>query len=307
MAKIEVTFSGRIPKYFFGSLNEKYRKELKDAIQFCKDEVENESVFLEKIFSLSLVGLNNPREELYNVICTEDLQKLPHFNKLVNEFIENGGSNFEMIDRLFDYTNMHTYGSKYGISFFEDDAYIKVTNTETDEAIVEERKLADFASSAKETFCSEEVEEAHEDLLRLNDFRTQNTDFGFDPEDSYFSWYKNELGATFLSTNLLYPELEKFTNENPIEEQVTIYFDDITNWTFIIDTEDEEFDFKQLIFVHYPGAEEFRNSSSEIIFSHLFYKNELIHPDENWIRDKGITLMYGASRGLERLDFLLHG
>jgi hypothetical protein len=50
---------------------------------------------------------------------------------------------------------------------------------------------------------------------------------------------------------------------------------------------------KNLTFVSYSGAEEFRNSACEIIFSHLFYKNRLIQPDENWSRDKGISLMYG--------------
>jgi hypothetical protein len=58
--------------------------------------------------------------------------------------------------------------------------------------------------------------------------------------------------------------------------------------------------------VSYSRAEEFRNSACEIIFSHLFYKNGLIQPDENWLRDKGISLMYGESRGSDRLDFLLY-
>ena len=100
--------------------------------------------------------------------------------------------------------------------------------------------------------------------------------------------------------------MNEFTESNPIGDQVTIYVDDITTWTFYIDTEDEEFDMKNLTFVSYPGAEEFRNSACEVVFSHLFYKNELINPDENWIRDKGITLMYGESRGLDRLDFFIN-
>jgi hypothetical protein len=37
MAQIEITVSGRIPKYFFGALNEKYREEVKQ-VQYCNDE-----------------------------------------------------------------------------------------------------------------------------------------------------------------------------------------------------------------------------------------------------------------------------
>ncbi|NDF16392.1 MAG: hypothetical protein EB079_00285 [Verrucomicrobia bacterium] len=103
-----------------------------------------------------------------------------------------------------------------------------------------------------------------------------------------------------------YSELSEFEESQPKEEQVTIYFDDITNWTFYIDTQDEEFDMKNLTFVSDPGTEEFRNSACDLVFSHLFYKNEIIEPDENWIRDKGITLMYGESRGLEDLGFFLY-
>ena len=310
MAQIEINVSGRIPKYFFGVLNEKYRDEVKEALQYCNEDIETENQFLEKVFALTLDGWEDPKEDLYNTISKENLEKLPNFNELITDFIENGGSHLEMIDCLFDSISMRKYGSNYGISFFEDDSYITVTNVDTDEVLVEETKLEDFISGGQENMWAEEVEEGdegYEDLKRINEFKSTNSDFGFDPEDDYFSWYKNELGSTFLSTNLLYPELDEFTNAHPIEEQVTIYFDDITTWSFFIDTEDEEFDFKNLTFVSYPGAEEFRNSACEIVFSHLFYKNEIINPDENWMRDKGISLMYGESRGLDRLDFLLNG
>lgn len=310
MAKIEITVSGRIPKYFFGALNEKYREEIKEALQYCNDEeIETENEFLERIFALTLDGWDDPKEDLYNTISKENLEKLPNFNELVNDFIENGGSHYEMIDCLFDSVSMYKYGSNYGVSFFEDDAYITVKNCETDEVLVEESKLEDFISGGQETMWAEEVEEGgdgYEDLVRINEFRLKNNDFGFEPESDYFSWHKNELGATFLSTSLDYPELEEFFKSHPHEEQATVYFDDITEWTFFVDTEDEEFDFKNLTFVSYSGAEEFRNSACDIVFSHLFYKNELINPDENWIRDKGITLMYGESRGLESLRFFLY-
>ncbi len=306
MAQVEINVSGRIPKYFFGVLREEYRDEVKEALQYCNDDIETENDFLNLIFSLTLDGWNNPQEALFNAITKEDLEKLPKFNELVNDFIETGGSHFEMIDCLFDNPDLGKYGSYYGISFFESDAQISVLVD--DETLIEETSLEEFCNG--ETFWAEDVEEGTEeynDVQRINEFKSVNSEFGFDTEDDYYSWNKNEQGATFLSCELMYPELEEFTESNSREEQVTVYFDDITTWTFYIDTEDEEFDMKNLTFVSYPGAEEFRNSACDIVFSHLFYKNELIQPDENWIRDKGITLMYGESRGLDRLDFLLHG
>ena len=308
MAQIEINVSGRIPKYFFGVLNEKYRDEVKESLQYCNENVETENDFLNLVFSLTLDGWDDPKEALFNVISKENLEKLPNFNELVNDFIENGGSHYEMIDCLFDHPDLTKYGSYYGISFFEDDARISIVDVENDQTLVEETSLKDFVSG--ESFWAEDVEEGteeHKDVQRLNEFRSVNSDFGFETDGDYYSWNKNEAGAIFLSSELMYAELDDFTESHPREEQVTIYFDDITTWSFYIDTEDKEFDMKNLTFVSYPGAEEFRNSACEVVFSHLFYKNELINPDENWIRDKGITLMYGESRGLERLDFFING
>lgn len=307
MAEIEINVSGRIPKYFFGVLDEKYRDEVKEALQYCNEDVETENDFLNLVFNLTLDGWGDPKEALFNAISKEDLEKLPNFNELVNDFIESDEGHYQMIDCLFDSPGLGKYGSYYGISFFETDAQISIVDVENDQTLVEEKSLEDFISGG-ETIWAEDVEEGTEsnkELLRINEFKSENTNFGFDPEDDYFSWYKNEDGATFLSCGLMYNELNEFAESNPIGDQVTIYFDDITTWTFYIDTEDEEFDMKNLTFVSYPGAEELR--SGEIVFSHLFYKNEAIKPDENWIRDKGITLMYGESRGLDRLDFFING
>jgi hypothetical protein len=309
MAQIEITVSGRIPKYFFGVLNEKYRSEVKDALQYCSEDIKTENDFLNLVFALTLDGFNDSQEALFNAISKEDLEKLPNFNELVNNFIESGEGHFQMIDWLFDYPNIRDYGFYYGISLFEDDAYITIKNSETDEVLTEETRLSDFISSGQEQIWAEEVKEGYEgyeDLQKINQLKSENPKFGFS-EDDYFNWRKNELGSIFLSDRLSYPVFVKFTEAHPKEQQVTIYFDDITDWTFFIDTEEEDFDFKKITFVSYPGAEDFRNSACDIVFSHIFYNNQIIEPEENQIRDKGITLLYGESRGLERLDFFLYG
>ena len=308
MAQIQINLSGRIPKYFFGVLNEKYRDEVKESLQYSNEDVETENDFLNLVFSLTLDSIwADPKETLFNAISKEDLEKLPNFNELVNDFIENGGNHYEMIDCLFDHPDLTKYGSFYGISFFENDAQISIVDAENDQILVEEISLKDFVSG--QVFCYQDAEEGteeHKEAQRINKFRSVNSDFGFDVEDDNYSWIKNEAGATFLWTSLKYPELDELIESHPKEEQATIYFDDITTWSFCIDTEDEEFDMKNLTFVDHAGAADFRNSGCEMVFSHLFYKNELIQPDENQHRDKGITLMYGESRGLDRLDFFIN-
>jgi len=84
MAQIEINVSGRIPKYFFGVLNEKYRDEVKESLQYCNEDVETENDFLNLVFSLTLDGWDDPKEALFNAISKEDLEKLPNFNELVN-------------------------------------------------------------------------------------------------------------------------------------------------------------------------------------------------------------------------------
>ena len=80
MAEIEINVSGRIPKYFIGVLDEKYRDEVKEALQYCNEDVETENDFLNLVFNLTLEGWGDPKEALFNAISKEDLEKLPNFN-----------------------------------------------------------------------------------------------------------------------------------------------------------------------------------------------------------------------------------
>ena len=73
MAEIEINVSGRIPKYFFGVLDEKYRDEVKEALQYCNEDVETENDFLNLVFNLTLDGWGDPKEALFNAISKEDL------------------------------------------------------------------------------------------------------------------------------------------------------------------------------------------------------------------------------------------
>ncbi len=46
--EVEIKVSGRIPKYFFGTLAEEYQKEIEEILDYCHDDIETEQDFLEK-------------------------------------------------------------------------------------------------------------------------------------------------------------------------------------------------------------------------------------------------------------------
>ena len=313
MGLFEVQVSGRIPKYFFGTLRHEFRDELAQAVELCKgEEVENENDFLNLIFKLTLQGLfnSNPVEELFNEISKENLEKLPNFNKVVQDYIEEDFGHLIMMETLFDYPEYLRagYGTFCGISLFEDDARISVY-TEDGETIMDETSLSDFIEGGEETLSNEEVEEDHErfsELLQIRKIKAANPEFGFSEGENEFTyWHTNEFGCKFINDAIEYPALVQFDEENDREHGVTINFDDITTWSFMVETGEEEFDMSKLSFVCYNGSQEFRGN--DVLFSHVFYGEELLDMDENWHRDKGIELNYGESRGYERLDFFLYG
>ena len=299
--EVEVVVSGRIPKYMFGVLQEKYRSEVKQALEFCKNEdIETPSQFLSLIFGLTLEGFRDPQEELFEAISKEDLEKLPNLNSLVNDFIENGGSHFEMLDCLLDYPE-EGYGYSAGcVSLIEDDATISIYVDE--KPIIEAVELKEFANC--ELWGNSDDDKETDEFKRVKEL-TESSTAQFiltDPNEGGPNWGINEHGAMFLNDWISFTNWEEFCDSNERENLVTIYFDDITTWSFYFSA--ENFDIKDLTFVNHNNAEEFRNSS-HILFSYLFYKNEQIEPSENWLRDKGITLNYGENR-LEDLNFFLY-
>ncbi len=310
MGLFEIQVSGRIPKYFFGTLMKEFRDELSLAVELCKGEnVEDENDFLNLIFNLPMDGPTNHLEELFNEISREDLAKLPNFNRVVNEYIEEEFGHYIMMEALFDYPDYRGvgYGTFTGISFFEDDATIAVYDYDGNE-VMTETNLSDFIeeTSSGSTDETEEGDDSYEDLLQIRKIKEANPNFGFSTGDNeYTYWGKNEHGCKFINDQLEYPELIKFDDNNDRDNGVTIYFDDITTWSFMVETGEEEFDLSKITFVNYPGSNDFRGN--DVIFSHVFYGEELLDMEENWLRDKGIEMKYGKTRGYERLDFFLYG
>jgi len=311
MGLFEIQVSGRIPKYFFGTLMKEFRDELTQAVELCKGEnVEDENDFLNLIFNLPMDGPGNHVEELFEEISRDDLAKLPNFNRVVNEYIEEEFCHYIMMEALFDYPEYRNngYGTFCGISLFEDDATISVYDEEG-LAVFEETRLSDFIEGGEDNISNEETEEGDnrfDQLVQIRKIKAANTNLGFSEGENEFTyWFTNEHGCKFISDSMSYPKLEEFLKENDKEQGLTIYFDDITTWSFMVETEDDEIDMSKLSFVSYSGSQEFRGN--DVLFSHVFYGEELLDMEENWHRDKGIELTYGKSRRYETLNFFLYG
>jgi hypothetical protein len=140
MDEIKIKVSGRIPKYLFGTLNQKYRNELEEALTYCNGEIETEQDFLYAILKMTLEDSENAREEFLNIITKENLQRLTNFNRLVNQIIEGDWNHFELIDDS-DFFTCPDYNNGY-ITMFEGDSHITIFKN--DEEILEEMKLSDF-------------------------------------------------------------------------------------------------------------------------------------------------------------------
>ena len=300
MDEIKIVVGGRIPKYFFATLNEDFRNELAQAVSLCNEEIETEQDFLNLILQLTLEFADERRVEFFEIISKEDLEKLPNFNSLVNDIIEYNWNHFELIDS--DLFHVPDWNRGY-LTMFEGDSYVNVFKN--GEKIVDEVKLERF-SEMIESWHSDDDEE-DQDLVSLGlikDLMSKNEEH-FDRSD-YFSWGRNEEGCIFLEGYFNPPAFNQFIEESRIDDeynsggQLSIYFDDYADWTFYIDTED--FQMSDLTFVNWSTCEQFRNSAYPCKFVELYHRGELVYPDENWYRDKGISLSYED----ETLDMLVN-
>jgi hypothetical protein len=290
MDKIKIVVSGRIPKYLFGTLQDSYREELSKAVDLCNDEIECEQDFLNLILQLTLELAETRRVEFFEIISKEDLETLPNFNQLVNDIIEQDWNHFDLIHS--DFLKVPNWNGGY-LTMFEGDSYISVFKN--DEKIIDEVKLENFVETVDSWYSDDDEE--NQDLESFNSVKElihKNPDH-FDSSD-YFSWGKNEEGCIFLEGYFNPPAFTKFIEESRIDDeycsggQLSIHFDDYSDWRFFIDTED--FQMSDLTFVNWSSCEQFRYSAYPCKFVQLYHRGELCEPDEIWYRDKGISLSY---------------
>ena len=290
MNSVIINVFGRIPKYFFGVLRSDFREEIDGIVRCCGEDIEDEQTFLRKILSLVLEDNEEEKERFYSdVIDKEELSKFPKFEAFISEIMENNFDHFHLMSELFESGNrMFSF-----VNFFETDTKIKIS---IDDESLYEGRMIDFADALSGGNMEEDSDSECADTLRslVND----NGDFGMDVE--YSTWSNNSHGCLFANIDMWPKSMVPLVDS---EYGVSIYMDDISEFSFCLDVED--FDIKKLTFVRFTSADEFRGLGGvDVAFNYVFYNNEPVIPDESWLRDKGITLFYNSE---DSLDFLLNG
>jgi len=287
--EVEIKVSGRIPKYFFGTLGEEYQKEIEEILDYCHDDIEDEQDFLEKFLELSLDGSHSAFESFFEeVIPEEDFVKFTAFKEAFDIIKDESAGHYRLMEIMFE--TDWTFGE---VTFFESDAQIDI---KVDGESVYEGTLEDFDDEGEGGNMEEDSDSEDAGEIRL--LSAKNPNFGMEAE--YANWNRNSKGSMFTRINI---DPEGLTKMAKSDYSVTIYMDDIIEYFFYM-AEVEDFDMSKLNFVQHAWADQFRNSACPTKFNYVFYDNEPVERDQNWIRDKGVTLYYNSD---DSLDFLLNG
>lgn len=296
--RVEIILSGRIAKYFFGRVKESFQSELQDVLSIADESIENEQDFLKLLLNTTLEDKEAERENFTNLIPMSDLEdKCPNFYALYSEILEYDLDHFGLYESLFD-TAEYWPGGSGSISFFEDDCNIQVIVN--DNELINNQSFGDFAQSVKGYHMEDSPENDDENKIfdTLKAFIERNSgDFGL-PDDVGIGI--NKQGVMFCETWFSPQSFEEISSR---DSSVTIMHDDIIEYSYYLEV--EKFDFAKVLFLAHANYADFRGNSLTTIANYMFYDNEIILPDENWQRDKGIELEY-ESRDIN-IDFFLNG
>lgn len=295
---VEITLSGRIPKYFFGSVKDSFQDELQTVLSIADESIETEQDFLKLFLNLTLEDREQARGDFENVVPLGEFEEqCPNLFEVFNEIAEYDLDHLGLYDALFDTAEYWEGGTGF-VTFFEDDCKISIiiNGQET----IKDLTIGEFAQQVNAYHTENTPESNQEKILfdKLKDFIQINSEeFGLS-EDMGVS--VNKEGAMFSELWFTPPALESISDR---ENSVSIYHDDIIDYTFYIET--EKFDFGKLLFLTYANYADFRGNSLTTLANYVFYDNKNIQPDESWHRDKGIELEYESKE--ISLDFLING
>jgi len=296
--KVEIILSGRIPKYYFGRLKESFQDEFQEVLLMADESIETEQDFLKLLLGTTLEDKESERENFTELIPLEELEeKCPNFYSLYQEILDYDLDHFGLYDALFDTAEYWAGGNGF-ITFFEDDCSFQLLINGKE--VIKNSNFGDFSKSVKSYHTEEApVDEFEKNISKsLRAFIQQNSnEFGL-PDDLGVGI--NKEGIMFCESWFTPPSFEEICDR---DFSVTILHDDIIEYTYFLEV--ENFDLTKLLFLAHANYGDFRGNSLTTIANYLFYDNEIVLPDENWHRDKGIELEY-ESRDIN-LDFFLNG
>lgn len=295
---VEIILSGRIPKYFFGKVNESFQDELQEVLEFTDESIEDVQDFLKLFLNLTLENKDEERENFLNCVPIEEFEeRCPNLYALYSEILEYDLDHFGLYESLFETAEYWSGGTGF-ISFFEDDCQIQILVNGKE--IVNNKSFGDFSNSIKRHHTEETPENEIEEKISesLKSFILNNSEeFGL-PED--IGGGINKEGIIFCEVWFSPPAFEEISDR---DFSVTIMHDDIIEYSYYLEV--ENFDLGKVLFLAHANYADFRGNSLETIANYMFYDNEVVIPDENWHRDKGIELEFESRE--TNLDFFLNG
>ena len=276
MKKINITISGHITNYMFGSLGDEVYAECEKAMSFAiNGDVATIGEFLRMFFETMLEG--DDGMEIFQ--ASFDMGKFQDNCPILSEFLDKvkvgDAGHLQFYEEVLDMDTSEE------VNFIEDDAFITVTVD--GEEIVPHTKLIDFLGQIE---LYVEVDTDPKAVSLVKEFwRKNGAKFNMQDRDEY-SINKAQNGVLLLHEWI---EPVGLTQYNTRKRNITAEHDNIVYFDFFFNA--IEFDLSKLIFLGFANSD-FHHSGPNYVGSYLSYDCNIIEPDQNIIRDKGFTLYY---------------
>jgi hypothetical protein len=313
--KFTIKIGGRISKYFFGFVKNEIAEEIELAIPLCRQSLENSDPLLynedietsQDFLRFFLCNtLENAKEDQANfrnrISISEFENACPKLHELFISIENENWNHFQLYDALFEPIKFKENSMPEAfIPFFESDASIEIFDDENNE-ILPNTSLENFSEITAEYYSTDtDLKENQINAIKLTNDLVKKYSKNFElNEIDDMSINLNARNSIFISNSMVNPVKDKYLEDR--KNAVTIEHDDFADYYFQIHA--SEFSCDKLLFLSYPNAQDFRESSSKTVLNYLFYDNELILPEEKWYRDKGITLKYEDI--YQDIDFLIN-
>jgi hypothetical protein len=291
---------GQIPFYKFGKIKCKYADEFDEFIISIDQEIrvdlgyiisniDTVSKFLKYFVKLVSRGID-PLETFWKVISQEKLKTFPNIYELINDVIKNRKPIQYFLYNLLDFPNLE-YLIDDGILFFEHDS--KITLKQNQEIVFEDMPLSEFVKTHA-------VFEQLEINTKIQNFQKLNQDLNV---TSINSLIENKFHCQFVNAKMSPQSLVQFCEDSSACFQISIYRDEHVIWRFYFDNEQVELN--KLFFVKFTNAKKFRNSKYDTAFNFLFYKNEFIIPEREFLKGNIFIDVGRFPENPNALEFLL--
>lgn len=283
--QVHVKIGGRIPSYYFGVVRLELREELEKALEYVGEDIEDVGDLLKALHEMSLEWASEAIERFKEETNWDDFAaNCPQLAELVTRMEEEGMGHYAFYDEMFRSPNDD-------LIFIEGDAHITITVD--GEELVSNMRLSEYLGETEYADLDDD-EALKADIEAMMVALTPQ--LGFPSAEDYdiderINVSRAASGALLMSSWMEPRVYMPFKEQE--EHYVTVDHDDIVDYEYYFEC--EEFVPAKLRFLSFGGAADIRRSGEELVANYVIYGDELLDPERNWYRDKGIELYYEDS------------